>query len=262
MQLGGSSDHNPWNFDNYDEETLEVVRGFANLHMRWFPYFYSLVERAHETGRPINPPFGLAWPTAGMNPDDQFAVGDALMAAPVITDQAGRDVVFPAGRWVSWWDGAVTDGPTEVTVAVPYDQVPLYLGEGAIVPMLWDRVDTLSPVEGDDVVSWVDQPGRLWTRIVPADGASFTVHDGTWISVTVSEDGAVTVEFTLGDTYDGHILEVWSDELPATVTGEETNLTRVDTIDDLDSCDGCWTPSDWGILIHPDPDIERVKLTW
>jgi len=259
MQLGGSSDHNPWNFDNYDEETLSVVRQYANLHTRWFPYFYSLVERAHETGRPMNPPFGLAWPETGEHPDDQFAVGGYVMAAPVVTDADGRTVVFPEGDWVSWWDGSVVSGPGEQTFDVPYDEVPLYLTAGAILPMLGEEVKTISPTTEEGVVSWLDEPGRLWTRIVPADGAAFEVHDGSSYEVTVGE-GRIEVAIEDGDTYDGHILEVWSDQEVTQVTADGETLDLVE-FEPNTTCDGCWATSEWGYLINPGSGAAQVVLT-
>lgn len=260
MQLGGSADHNPWNVDNYDEETLSVVRQYANLHTRWFPYFYTLVERAHETGWPMNPPFGLAWPEAGEHPSDQFAVGDFVMAAPVVTDAANRTVVFPAGDWVSWWDGAVFSGPSEETIEVPYDEVPLFLTAGAILPMLGEDVKTLSPTTDEEVVSWLDEPGLLWTRIVPADGAEFEVHDGSKYAISLGNEGQIEVTIEEGDLYSGHILEVWSDETFSQITADGETLSLV-ALESFPDCEDCWTAGEWGYLINPGLGVGRVVLS-
>jgi alpha-D-xyloside xylohydrolase len=268
MQLGGAGrNHNPWDFTPYgdsvfDEQTLEVVRAFANEHMRWFPYLYSLVDRAHRTGRPITPPFGLAWPEEGQHPDDQFAVGDHVMAAPIVGPSAEREVWLPSGRWIDWWTGEPSQGPARLTVSVPYDRAPLWLGEGAIVPRLRPGVDTLAPTEREDVESWADEPGWLVTRVVPAPGARFTLHDGGHIAVE-TDWNRVFVTLVAGALYDRHQLAVWSDLTPSEVAVDGRQAARVERAE-IGACEDCWSREGRWTTVVPamaGDGTARVELT-
>ena len=58
---------------------------------------------------------------------DQFMLGDALLAAPVLAKGVRqRDVVLPAGRW-KYVGGTVYDGGRTVTVPAGLDTLPYFI---------------------------------------------------------------------------------------------------------------------------------------
>lgn len=134
----------PWWFD---EPYRSINRRYLKLKMRLMPYMYTLAWRASQTGAPIVR--GLMWD----HPDDphawsedypyQFCLGPDLLVAPVYrSEQAGggwrEDVHLPAGRWLDYWDGTVTEaGPGGVDIAVPVtlEKLPVFVRAGAILPM-------------------------------------------------------------------------------------------------------------------------------
>jgi alpha-glucosidase (family GH31 glycosyl hydrolase) len=67
----------------------------------------------------------------------QYMSGEWLLAAPVYEDAVTRDGIYlPAGEWWDYWDGTVSQGPQTVDgYAAPLDKLPLFVREGAIIPM-------------------------------------------------------------------------------------------------------------------------------
>jgi hypothetical protein len=61
--------------------------------------------------------------------------GNDLLVAPVITEDDARTIAFPAGQWTSLWDGSVLTGPASVRLKVPLDITPVFLKEGAAMPV-------------------------------------------------------------------------------------------------------------------------------
>ncbi|MFO0598387.1 MAG: glycoside hydrolase family 31 protein [Myxococcaceae bacterium] len=184
MQTGDSSSQPPWLFtpeNGRDAEALEVYRTFARLHLRLFPFFWSHVKRP-ET-KPCVRAFGLQFPALGRHPEDEYGLGDELLVAPVATRGATtRTLIKPPGRWFDFDDGSELVGVdgAEVTVAAPLTKLPLFIAEGALVPMLEPTMDTLSPTTDPQVHSFANDPGTLWVRVQPAAReTSFAVFDGT-----------------------------------------------------------------------------------
>jgi alpha-glucosidase (family GH31 glycosyl hydrolase) len=46
--------------------------------------------------------------------DDEWLLGDSLLAAPVLTDQPGRDIHLPAGEWYDVQHRRVVSGPSDL----------------------------------------------------------------------------------------------------------------------------------------------------
>jgi hypothetical protein len=67
--------------------------------------------------------------------DLQYLFGDAFLVAPVFADAADVSVYLPNGRWVDYWSKQIYAGPGWFTVHAPLDTLPLFVRDGAIVPM-------------------------------------------------------------------------------------------------------------------------------
>jgi alpha-D-xyloside xylohydrolase len=187
MQTGDSSSQPPWLYtpeNGRDAEALDTYRVYARLHLRLFPFFWSHVKTMATTGRPVVRPFGLQFPALGVHPEDEYVLGDELLVAPVEKKGATtRALVKPPGRWFRFDDGVELQGEAGATVTVPaaLTELPLFVREGALVPMLAPDVDTLSPATDPGVVSFANAPGTLWVRAQPGEG-QLTLFDGTTVS--------------------------------------------------------------------------------
>ena len=101
------------------------------------PYIYSLAGMTHFNDYTIMRPLVMDF-TADANVNnisDQYMFGPAIMVCPVYEYGArSREVYFPnASGWYDFYTGKYMEGGKQ-NVAAPYERIPLYVREGAIVP--------------------------------------------------------------------------------------------------------------------------------
>lgn len=246
MQVGDASSQPPWEWNaanGRDAETLDLYREFARLHLRLFPYEWTLLQGLADGGRPILRPVGLAYPNLRQHPSDEYLFGEDLLVAPVLTRGArSREVLLPPGTWIDFTSGQSYAGDSERTVQVdaPLRKLPLLVRAGALIPLLRPTIDTLAPASDASVESFVRNPGPLWVMVVPGDKPSqFTVYDGTRLGFDPVNR---RFDFTAGATFiSGPVVLI--SPLPIEPTKVEAggqSLARVATSPDLDT-----SPSGW-----------------
>ena len=147
-RMHGDSPREPWLFG---DEGLAIVKKFAGLRYRLFPYIQSAALEARDTGMPViralplifpDDPNAAAW-------DHEYMFGPSFLVAPVIRPMrdlgraGGRlggsptlPVYLPAGDWVDYWTGRTYQGPGVVAAPAPLRFMPLFVRAGAIIPMM------------------------------------------------------------------------------------------------------------------------------
>ncbi|KAF2137641.1 glycoside hydrolase family 31 protein [Aplosporella prunicola CBS 121167] len=139
-RLHGSNSYRvPWLLDegaSGPESCSSVLRAFVRLKRRLMPYLYAQAERSRKKGWPVSlravalefPEDPTAWTL-----DRQFFVGDSLLVAPVFTETGEVQFYLPRGRWTSYWDGSVVEGPGWRTETHGFESLPLYVREGSVL---------------------------------------------------------------------------------------------------------------------------------
>jgi alpha-glucosidase (family GH31 glycosyl hydrolase) len=99
---------------SYDRQTVALYTAAAKLHQQLAPYIDTRVARALRTGEPIMKPLFFDFPAdqASYTVNDEWLLGDSLLAAPVLTDASSRDIQLPPGRWFDVVRGRVISGGT------------------------------------------------------------------------------------------------------------------------------------------------------
>lgn len=116
-------------------------RKYLQLKMRMTPYMYTLCATAHETGVPASRAMILEFPEdticRGTQTQYQFMNGPSLLVAPVYKSEGKRDSIYlPQGTWFDYWDGTAYTGATTINnYNAPLDKLPLFVKQGAIIPM-------------------------------------------------------------------------------------------------------------------------------
>jgi len=236
MQVGDSSSQTPWEFNSdngRDQETLDLYRIFARLHLRLFPYLWTYAKNLKVDGRAIQRPLGLAFPDFGVHSEDTYMLGDSLFVAPVIERGATtRALHFPPGAWIDWFKGTIhQEGAAIVDASLM--ELPLFLRAGGIVPLLRPSIDTLSetshPVRVD---SFASDAGALHLRIFAGPASSFILYDGTEVS-QLKAAKTTTVDIKAGSVFTkGYVLELigeQADPLAVTADGAAIPWTRTST---------------------------------
>ncbi|NOZ87816.1 MAG: glycoside hydrolase family 31 protein [Deltaproteobacteria bacterium] len=246
MQIGTSSNDVAWEFtkDNgFDQEVLDNYRIYVRLHLRLFPYEWTLANNMLKDGRPIERPLGMQYPEMGVHPKYTYMFGDDLLVSPVVKKGATqKDVFFPEGSWIDWWNGK-TFQQGERTVDAPLDKLPLFIRIGALVPMLRPTIDTLAPTtEPGKVDSYVTDPGILYVRVAAGADGSFTVFDETKLSQKKNTSG-MEIGAQPGSKFKkGFWFEIMGlgSKVPKTVSDNSESLKKAADIDSLGSSESGW----------------------
>jgi len=124
---------------SYGEEAYEIMAAYIALRERIKPYVLEVMREAHETGLTPMRPLLLEFPEdpKSWTVDDAYLFGRDLLVAPVLeADARTRDVYLPKGAtWRDAWTGEEYEGGQIVTVPAPLDQIPLFLRDGARLPI-------------------------------------------------------------------------------------------------------------------------------
>jgi alpha-glucosidase (family GH31 glycosyl hydrolase) len=115
----------PW---LYSERADSIFRHYSHWRMQLFPYIYSYAHRSRTEGKHM----------LGKSQEHiyQYTFGDEMLLAPIYEKGATTQKVFlPEGKWMNYWTGETMQGNTEITVAAPINQIPLFVKQGSIIPM-------------------------------------------------------------------------------------------------------------------------------
>ncbi len=132
----------PWAFGQPFEA---LCRAAIELRYRLLPYIYTTTAEAARFGAPITRPMLYAFPhDDALAPlEDQFLLGPDLLIAPALHEgELQRLVSFPQATdgqphlaWRDWRTGQRHVGPTRVMTPAPLDTLPIFIREGAIIPL-------------------------------------------------------------------------------------------------------------------------------
>jgi alpha-D-xyloside xylohydrolase len=124
---------------SYGDEACEIMTSYIALRTRLKPYILSVMREAHETGLTPMRPYLVEFPEdpKSWTVDDAYLFGRDLLVAPVLEAGArSREVYLPKGAsWRDAWTGEEHEGGQTVTVPAPLDRIPLFLRDGATLPI-------------------------------------------------------------------------------------------------------------------------------
>jgi alpha-glucosidase (family GH31 glycosyl hydrolase) len=192
-------------------EVKDSIRDAIMLRMRLLPYLYTTFAEYHYEGTPVVRPMQLV---PGFNPQalaetgrldatanpyaigrveevkDQYMLGDALLVAPVPPGSKSRKVMLPAGRWYDFYTGKLVGENRTIEVTPPLSQIPLFVRDGSLVPMIGERQWMPGPDESlpIEIRHYGELPGRL--ALYDDDGVTFDYEKGVycWTQLSVTKD--------------------------------------------------------------------------
>lgn len=115
----------------------DYARTLINLRMQLVPYLYHAFYVYRTAGLPPFRPLLMDYPQDERLCDvsDQFMIGNDLMAAPLYENYKTRKVYFPKGIWYNYNTNEKYVGNREYEIAVEFDQLPLFVRQGALLPL-------------------------------------------------------------------------------------------------------------------------------
>ena len=127
-----------WNIAPENHPAYQSMLFYNKLRYALMPYIYSLTGAVYHNDYTIMR--GLAMDFTNdknvYNIDDQYMFGPSLMVCPVYEYKArDREVYFPEGSgWYDFYSGKFYEGGNKQMVEAPYEQIPLFVPEGSIIP--------------------------------------------------------------------------------------------------------------------------------
>ena len=198
---------------------LEIIRKFAWLHTELVPYMYSHVAECHRGGRPLMRPLARG--------EFHYLFGDDFLVAPIHRDSLSRTVSLPPGKWRYFFDDReLLEGPSEFTREFPMDEFPVFIRDGAIVPLKVTRPYTgFGDRESAEFTTWL---------IYPQGDSQFTLHhpeshpNPEKTTLKVRNGKTLAIEFS--GKHEPHILRILARQKPARIT-----------LDGMDLPESAWT---------------------
>ncbi|XP_075979492.1 myogenesis-regulating glycosidase-like isoform X2 [Anticarsia gemmatalis] len=119
----------PWNFD---EETIEISKKYAELHAEYADVIFEAMEAAVADGTPVNKPIWWIDPTdeEALVIWDEYLLGETVLVAPVLTEGATtRNIYLPTGIWYEQGDrNLYIEGPIWLNnYSAPLDTLPYFV---------------------------------------------------------------------------------------------------------------------------------------
>lgn len=197
---GGHGERALW---KRSQQELEIIRKFSWLHTELIPYMYSHVVRCHEGGKPLQRPIDGKY---------HYLFGEDLLIAPIYQDSLTNTIHLPEGKWRYFFDDTeVIEGPAVFSKEFPPDEYPVYVREGAIIPLNITRAYTnLGDSTSTGYITWM---------IYPELSDNFTVHypDKSGTTRVVVENESNELKISLTGVQKPHILRILLTESPKTV---------------------------------------------
>jgi alpha-glucosidase len=131
---GHHGEQEPWSFG---DEVIDITRKFVELRYQLLPYLYTMFWQYVNDGVPMLKPLVYFDQEDKQTHyrTDEFIFGNQILVCPILEPNAlGRRMYLPQGNWYNYWTQELVKGKRELWVATDFDQIPLFVKEGAIIP--------------------------------------------------------------------------------------------------------------------------------
>lgn len=138
FRVHSSGDHGsqePWSFD---EDVTDIVRKFIELRYQLLPYLYTAFWNYVDHGAPLLKSLVLYDQADSQTHyrTDEFVFGEQILVCPIMEPNAkGRRMYVPKGKWYNYWTKERVKGGKEMWVEADIDRMPIFIKEGAIIPV-------------------------------------------------------------------------------------------------------------------------------
>ena len=219
----------PW---EYGKKVLDAIRDALRLRMSLIPYIYHHSRLAHTTGMPLCRPLYLHYPKDdnAYRYTDEYLFGENLLVAPVVASGGELVVYLPEGTWYDWGKSTTITGPKKQYLLINYDQIPVYVKAGSIIPRQEPAASTaLASAESLILDIYPGGPGTVAElELYEDDGASRAYRNGSFAFTrysAIAEDGGMTISISPTEGgYQGipetrnYVFNIFAAERPTRVT--------------------------------------------
>lgn len=191
----------PWMYPEY----IDTIRQLMNERVKWIPYLYHLLQRAHEDYKPILTPTFYYFDNdpVTFEENDDFLVGEDLLICNVVEKGASKRKVYLPDNTKGWYDlnnDEYYRGGVELIVDAPLEVIPMFAQAGSVLPITDGKINFENKnkeARGLLVFPTIGE-GDSTASIYEDDGESFNYTKGEFSYIKTSmqtfED---VIEFTI-----------------------------------------------------------------
>ena len=188
-----------WNIAPDDHPAYKSFLYYDKLRYRLMPYLYSMAGWAHFKDYTLMRPLVMDFngDKEVENIGNQWMFGPALMACPVGYYKArNRSVYFPEKcGWYNLYTNEYVEGGQRLIVDAPYEQIPVFVREGAIIPfgpeMQWSDE---KPAELINLYVYAGQDGQF--QLYEDEGTNYNYEKGKYATIDITyNDVSKTITF-------------------------------------------------------------------
>ncbi len=188
-----------WNIAPDEHPAYKSFVYYDKLRYRLMPYLYSMAGWAHFKDYTLMRPLVMDFngDKEVENIGNQWMFGPALMACPVGYYKArNRSVYFPEQTgWYNLYTSEFIEGGQNLIVEAPYEQIPVFVREGAIIPfgpeMQWSDE---KPAELINLYIYAGKDGSF--QLYEDEGTNYNYEKGKYATIDITyNDATRTVSF-------------------------------------------------------------------
>jgi alpha-glucosidase len=177
---------------SHGEEANKIFEDFIRLRYSLMPYIYTCAREITESGKPMMRALFLDYPNdeTACGQKHEYLFGPSILVAPVLDkDARQREVYLPEGVWYDYWTDEKLTGGRTITAVVPLSRIPLYIKEGAIIPMgdCMNYIDE-NPMDNLYIHVYGDSPAEY--TLYEDDGISYEYESGVYAKTRIVYDGS------------------------------------------------------------------------
>jgi len=203
----------PWMYQN----AKGLIRDAILLRYRMAPYLYSALHEANKTGAPIMRPLVYEFQNDPLCWEEgvQYMYGKDLLVANVVEEGAKTwKVYLPAGcKWYDFWSYRCYEGGRKIEIPVELGTIPLFIREGAIIPMADNQLMSMERDHTTDLRLIVSPRGEQTYTMYDDDGVTNDYLNGVYrrTQIKVTQAERTTVEFSSEGSYQDTVERVLVD---------------------------------------------------
>ena len=188
-----------WNIAPDNHPAYKSFVYYDKLRYRLMPYLYSMAGWAHFKDYTLMRALVMDFngDKEVENIGNQWMFGPALMACPVGYYKArNRSVYFPKqSGWYDLYTNEYIEGGQSLVVDAPYECIPVYVREGAIIPfgpeMEWSDE---KPAELINLYVYAGKNGSF--QLYEDEGVNYNYEKGKYATIDITyDDASKTVKF-------------------------------------------------------------------
>ena len=159
---------------------------YDKLRYALMPYLYSLAgwtwTKDYTLMRGLVMDFADDARVAGIG--DQFMLGPALLVSPVYEFKARtRELYLPSAcGWYDLYDGSFHEGGQTVKASAPLERMPLYVKEGAILP-LGPEIEYTGQKPADPLTLYIYMGRDASFELYEDEGVNYNYEDGAYSTI-------------------------------------------------------------------------------